>query len=469
MAFDLSSVLKDVSKMDTQKRVEYIAPRKIRSDWRNAYSMDGIDDLASSIMTVGLQQPIVLRPAADPDPEIGEEYVIISGHRRMAAINQIMLEDRMFDDGVPCFVDRSEDSSAMQELKLLLANADTRKMTPQDLDLQAHRLEKVIKQLKAEGYVFPGRTRDWVAKLSGQSASKLARLKVIREQLTGEARKLWDEGKVSESAAYEIARRPAEAQQALGENDRDWLCTLTADQITEVMDTVEATLRGDSEETPAGADRRKEPAAPAPVSADHQQNPAVTAPAGGKDPMGVLDDYLSQREKEEEVFRSMLNECADGFLLTMKTSAGDRLHRQEAINELKNINSHRGFSLSEGFCNCSPKGITMSWHDNDSCKLQQTCRTWTEVYDILAMIAIARTWKSTPASSGRGQQWGTGSPREQGLYVVVCGVTKDERPGTRTRFIWQWDGSCWRQERSGAPAQKHWIVYRWARLPEEEM
>ena len=212
MAFDLSAMLKDVSGPDTGKQqIQYIDLSLIDPNPDNFYSLEGIDELAGSIEMLGLQQPLLVRPAQ------GGRYTVISGHRRRAAL--MLIRDggsRQFADGVPCIVDRSEASAALQELKLIMANSDTRKMSSADQNTQAERIEDLLRQLVDEGFEFPGRLRDWVAKLSGMSRTKLARLKVIRDGLDKEIKKTYYKtGKLNEEAAYELARLPDDEQRAI--------------------------------------------------------------------------------------------------------------------------------------------------------------------------------------------------------------------------------------------------------------
>lgn len=210
--FNIVELMKGVPDLGTgRQQITYIPIDKILPNGDNFYSLDGLDELAGSIETIGLQQPLVVRPIE------GGKYELISGHRRRAAI--LMIRDggsRQFAEGVPCIVDRGEDSPAVRKFKLLMANNDTRRMTSADQNKQAEELENVLRELEDEGYHFSGRLRDWVAKLSGMSRSKLGRLKVIREKLAPEIKKkCYDCGKLNESCAYELAQMPAEEQREL--------------------------------------------------------------------------------------------------------------------------------------------------------------------------------------------------------------------------------------------------------------
>lgn len=212
--FNLAELMKEVSKSDTGKqKIQYIPLTLIDPDPANFYSLDGIEELAGSIEMLGLQQPLLVRPVQ------GGRYMVISGHRRREALRLIAEGGSgQFADGVPCIVDAGEASEALRELKLIMANADTRKMSSADQNKQAERIEDLLRQLVDEGYVFPGRLRDWVSKLSGMSRTKLARMKVIREKLDeGLMRDYYAKGLMNEAVAYELAQRPVEMQRRICE------------------------------------------------------------------------------------------------------------------------------------------------------------------------------------------------------------------------------------------------------------
>lgn len=185
-----------VSKLDT---ITAIPMEDIRPDERNFYSVEGVDELADNIRLVGLQQPIRVRP----DGQGG--YVIVSGHRRFAALQRLLAGDRERWSEVPCIVEDGNASESMQELRLILANSDTRRMSNAEISRQAARVEELLLQLKNEGVEFEGRMRDRVAEICQVSASKLARLKMIRDNLPEELRESWEAGDISEDCAGKIA------------------------------------------------------------------------------------------------------------------------------------------------------------------------------------------------------------------------------------------------------------------------
>ncbi len=192
-------------------QIEYIDIGLIDSDPGNFYKLVQLEELAANIETVGLQQPLRVR-TAETDPQ---RVVIVSGHRRKAALEQLVKDGREDLRLVPCIRERAVGSPALQELRMIYANSGTRVLTPAEVSKQAARVEELLYLLKEEGMEFPGRMRDHVAQACKVSAPKLARLKVIREKLIAEYMAMFEQDKLPEQTAYALARLPAEFQQRM--------------------------------------------------------------------------------------------------------------------------------------------------------------------------------------------------------------------------------------------------------------
>ena len=210
MAFNLADVLKDVSASDTgREQIEYISLSLIDEDPNNFYQLSDLDELAANIAFCGLQQPIRVRQKEDG------RYIIVSGHRRRAAVAMLAEEDPQRWQEVSCIVERDAVSPSLQQLRLIYANANTRKMSPAEISQQAEQVTDLLYQLKEEGYEFPGRMRDHVAEAMSISKSKLARLKVIREKLSSVWVNAFQKNLLSESTAYELAQLPEKWQSVI--------------------------------------------------------------------------------------------------------------------------------------------------------------------------------------------------------------------------------------------------------------
>lgn len=205
----LAAALGKVSESGTEQ-IEYLPLENLVSDERNFYSMEGVEELAANIELVGLQQP--LRVIAGEPPY----YVIVSGHRRAAALRILAEEDPERWKTVPCIVETASGSPELQELRLIMANSDSRRMSSADLARQAERVQELLYKLKEQGVEFPGRMRDHVAEACRVSKTKLAELKVIRDKLTNpEIRWYWDNGKLNQAQALAIAQAEPYVQAAL--------------------------------------------------------------------------------------------------------------------------------------------------------------------------------------------------------------------------------------------------------------
>lgn len=207
----LKTLAQPVSNSDTgREQIEYIDVDLLDKDQNNFYRLSDLDALADNIATVGLQQPIRVR-----DGENGH-VVIVSGHRRTAAIRKLVEEGRTDLREVPCIRERGDASPALQELRLIYANSSTRDLSSAEISRQAEKVRELLYQLQEEGFDFPGRMRDHVAEVCKISRTKLARLDVIRKSLDASIRKAYWDGphseSLSEDAAYTLSRLSVDIQ-----------------------------------------------------------------------------------------------------------------------------------------------------------------------------------------------------------------------------------------------------------------
>lgn len=244
-SFDLGGKLADVlnvSVPDTgAEQIVRLPLSAIDADERNFYSVDAIDALAANIELVGLLDPIRVRE----DPDAPGRYRIVSGHRRSAALRLLAEEDPEKWSAAPCIIEAPAASPELQELRLIYANADTRRMTSAELSAQAQRVEALLYALKEQGMDFPGRMRDHVAEACKVSATKLAELKVIRENLDEAWSSQWKNGKIAESTAYALAQLPQERQAEI------YAVTVGADEKRTVYESLVRTRNSDLDEIEA--------------------------------------------------------------------------------------------------------------------------------------------------------------------------------------------------------------------------
>lgn len=212
--FDLGELTRalagDVPESGTEGRdqIEYIDIDLIDSDPSNFYELRGIPDLAGDIETVGLQQPLLVRPGEDG------HVVLISGHRRRAALQLLVDEGKEKFRQVPC-IRKTGGNALVYEMQLIFANAHTRVLTNAEIGKQAARLEEIFYQLKEQGYEFPGRMIDHVAEACNIKRAKLGRLKKIEAHLAPCYKPLWDAGDLPEDTADAMASLPQDVQERI--------------------------------------------------------------------------------------------------------------------------------------------------------------------------------------------------------------------------------------------------------------
>ena len=118
--FDLGSSIAEalgrVPETDTAAEQIVMLPlASIDGDEKNFYSVEGIDALAANIELVGLLDPIRVRE----NPDMPGRYLIVSGHRRRAALWTLFEENPEKWGKAPCIVEPPAESPEMQELRLI--------------------------------------------------------------------------------------------------------------------------------------------------------------------------------------------------------------------------------------------------------------------------------------------------------------------------------------------------------------
>lgn len=210
--FNLAALVPEmeaVSNLDSP-RITMIPITELRPNGGNFYDTSNFEDLADSIELNGLLEPLcVFRRGQGTG-----SYVIFSGHRRFKALRRLY-EKSGFEKWteVPCIVFPDPHDANRETVMLIHANSTGRILSNWEKAQQARRLKEALVAMREGGAELPGRIRDLVAEEMQMSASKLARLEAIGNNLT-EVRfaKAWREGRLNESVAYELSKLPEERQ-----------------------------------------------------------------------------------------------------------------------------------------------------------------------------------------------------------------------------------------------------------------
>ena len=431
--FDLASVLEqrppifdNVPEQGTMGQIEYIDLSMIDSDPNNFYELSGIDELASNIALCGLQQPILVRSGANG------RVTIVSGHRRRAALQKLVDEGGEKWKKAPCIRQKPAQSEAMQELLLISANKDTRRMTSAELARQTERVEQLLYQLKEAGVEFPGRMRDHVAQICQVSKTKIGNLKVIREKLISNLKPAWEQGRLPESTALRIAQETDSVQLKLMAKHGTDLYSWTEDQISKAIDRIKR-----------------------PTPEQFKIHTADCVPA-----RQAAEQYLEELDKENALFLDLMRNHGYDILAGYLKKAKNRRDGIEALKKGPGF-SHRGGSSMILEYQCMPQYFAIM-----ETPFPEVKRSWTEVYDAMAVVALERAAVTVLDPEETADDWAVWAcgedelPNESGFYWCITGPMS----GGGKLFWWNNDAQCW--EHPGAQAKLTPKVQAWMKCPE---
>lgn len=219
MAFNINAFLNEESKKDIKSdwKPVKVSARKLRPapDKTNFYHAEDkeIKDLAESIELIGLQQYPVIRPVEGTD-----EYEVIAGHKRRLAILRLLDEGKAEYEMIPCKVETPDD--IRNELILIFTNSTQRERTDYEKMREIERVRELLKEYQ-KTHELTGRKQSIIAEILGTNKTKIGTLDNINNNLIAPFKEEFAAGKISTSAANEIAGLEQDAQQALYETYKE--------------------------------------------------------------------------------------------------------------------------------------------------------------------------------------------------------------------------------------------------------
>jgi len=219
MGFNINDFLNAESKKDIKSdwKPVKVSARKLRPapDKTNFYHAEDkeIKDLAESIELIGLQQYPVIRPVEGTD-----EYEIIAGHKRRLAILRLLDEGKVEYEMIPCKVETPDD--IRNELILIFTNSTQRERTDYEKMREIERVRELLTEYQ-KTHELTGRKQNIIAEILGTNKTKVGTLDNINNNLIEPFKEEFAAGKLSTSAANEIAGLEQDAQQALFETYKE--------------------------------------------------------------------------------------------------------------------------------------------------------------------------------------------------------------------------------------------------------
>lgn len=244
MAFGVvSDLLSSVSLgMEAQGIEITLIPRsQIEKNPKNKRSINDIMELAQDICMCGLEQPLVVYQKEDGS------YRLLTGERRLTAIDTLIREDRLpeswpgdrKDPDIPCIVKDLEEyklplsDDLKEKYAIQRTNRFNRKPTDSDIMRDYTEWKEIITELKKNGYTefvagtdedgreitqsLKGRTREIAQKSMSThvSTGQLAKIDVLLKKGVPELLHAVEEDKVSIAVAETISHMPLEDQRLL--------------------------------------------------------------------------------------------------------------------------------------------------------------------------------------------------------------------------------------------------------------
>jgi ParB family chromosome partitioning protein len=245
MAFNITDILNSKTR---GSMTEGYLPIKLSVDdiiitKHNKYSMDEINELATGIHMAGaLQQPLVVG-------KVGEEYWLVSGHRRHAAIKLLLAEGEEQFKEIECRYKEMTETEFRMEL--LIGNTFNRKQTDHDKMIEAQEWKELLEQMKKDGSFKPEkgtRTRDYIAAIMGEATGTIGMYQQIANNATDAIKEQFAAGNMNMTAAAEASKLEEDKQNAIAQAAADGQETRAAEIRAMAEERQQAKEKADEDE-----------------------------------------------------------------------------------------------------------------------------------------------------------------------------------------------------------------------------
>ena len=259
------------------------------------YSIAGVEALADDIKLNGLLQFPLVRYMP------GGKYMIISGHRRVAAIRLLAKEDPEQWKMIPVILDPDKDDTSAH-IKLISANAVNRELSQGEIMKQTLKMYSLLTEQKKKENL-PGRVRDMVAKKLNMSAGAVGEYMTIEQNLLLGIKEDFLKGGISKAVAVELSKLIASDQAAwwnrIGAGEK-----VTADAVKRFRQKLEAEAQSKAPNVP-------DKATDIPDKAPNVPDKAYNVPDDVSEPdtqAEVIDNPPSVKYSEKEIKHQQIME-----------------------------------------------------------------------------------------------------------------------------------------------------------------
>lgn len=184
---------------------------------RNFYRICDVESLASSIHVSGTIEPLIVCR----HPNFPGKYKILSGHRRRAAVDYLLVSGERTDRKMPCVIKEFDDTGLLtpeefEDINIILMNRGQRqKITALERLEEISKLEpiarKIYKSEKVEGSASGQFRKFFAEEILEISQSKLQRYKNLA-RLSPSSMEAFESGEITFTAAERLSKLPPEDQ-----------------------------------------------------------------------------------------------------------------------------------------------------------------------------------------------------------------------------------------------------------------
>lgn len=170
------------------------------------------------------------------------------------------------------------------------------------------------------------------------------------------------------------------------------------------------------------------------------------------------EEYLLKREEEDRRFKELVHRFSERFLMCLVVGGS----RQDGVVSLKEQLKRSASHSASGGWYGSQKGLTV--YDADKKPIE---RTWTEVWDCLAVLTLQEAARPKPEPEGQMMISGWMPGGTNPGHACTCAVLVDFREdGNLHKAFYRWTGKRWEFDKFDEAVAIQ--PTKWMELPEIE-
>lgn len=181
------------------------------------YSTEGIELLSYSIEDKGLLEPIIIRPLEKSNISDNATYEIVSGHRRMLAIDTLIKRNpdkNTAYEYIPSIVRQGNGKNTEKTTNedLIEGNIYNRNKSDAERAKELAIKKEMLEERKRRGESIPGKLIELIAKEMDISVHQAKKFNSINNNASENVKEAFEKGNISTQTAYELSKADKNTQ-----------------------------------------------------------------------------------------------------------------------------------------------------------------------------------------------------------------------------------------------------------------